>query len=90
MLTCRYAEAVKHAALSVGVEAEIQWVHSADLEKGKGWDESRRQMEIIVPGGFPVSRGIEGKIQAARYARENKIPYLGLCWNAGDVCGIRT
>ncbi len=71
-------EAVRHAALSVGVEAEILWVHSAELEKGKGWGEVRSAYGIIVPGGFG-SRGIEGKIAAARYARENKVPYLGLC-----------
>jgi CTP synthase len=78
-------EAVKHAALSLGVEAEIQWVHSADLEKGKGWDEVKAADGIIVPGGFG-SRGIEGKIQAAHYARENKIPYLGLCLGMQVMC----
>jgi len=78
-------EAVKHAALSMGVEAEIQWVHSADLEKGKGWDEVKAADGIIVPGGFG-SRGIEGKIQAAGYARENKIPYLGLCLGMQLMC----
>jgi CTP synthase len=78
-------EAVKHAALSLGVEAEIQWVHSADLEKGKGWDEVRAADGIIVPGGFG-SRGIEGKIQAAGYARENNIPYLGLCLGMQVMC----
>lgn len=71
-------EAVKHAALYVGVEADIAWVHSSDLEKGKGWDVMRTVDGIIVPGGFG-SRGTEGKIQAARFARENKVPYLGLC-----------
>ena len=78
-------EAIKHAALSLGVEAEIQWVHSADLEKGKGWDEVKAADGIIVPGGFG-SRGIEGKIQAAGYARENKIPYLGLCLGMQVMC----
>jgi CTP synthase len=78
-------EAIKHAALSMGVEAEIQWVHSADLEKGKGWDEVKAADGIIVPGGFG-SRGIEGKIQAAGYARENKVPYLGLCLGMQVMC----
>jgi CTP synthase len=78
-------EAIKHAALSLGVEAEIQWVHSADLEKGKGWDEVKAADGIIVPGGFG-SRGIEGKIQAARYARENNVPYLGLCLGMQVMC----
>jgi CTP synthase len=78
-------EAVNHAALSLGVEAELLWVHSADLEKGKGWDEVKAADGIIVPGGFG-SRGIEGKIQAAGYARENKIPYLGLCLGMQLMC----
>lgn len=71
-------EALKHAALHIGVEVDLAWVHSSDLEKGKGWDVVESADGIIVPGGFG-SRGTEGKIQAARYARENKIPYLGLC-----------
>jgi CTP synthase len=71
-------EALLHAALSLGIEVIIDWVHSAELEKGRGWEMVQAADGIIVPGGFG-SRGIEGKIQAARYARENKIPYLGLC-----------
>ncbi len=71
-------EAVKHAALHIGVEVDLAWVHSSDLEKGKGWDVLKAVDGIIVPGGFG-SRGTEGKIQAARYARENQVPYLGLC-----------
>jgi CTP synthase len=78
-------EAVEHAALSVGLEAEIQWVLSSDLEKGKGWDLVQAADGIIVPGGFG-SRGIEGKIQTAKYARENKIPYLGLCLGMQVMC----
>jgi len=71
-------EALKHAALAVGVELSIEWIHSADLEKGKGWEGIKRSAGILVPGGFG-SRGTEGKIQAIKYAREKKIPYLGLC-----------
>jgi len=71
-------EAVRSAALATGVEAEILWLHSAELEKGKGWSELETVDGIIVPGGFG-SRGIEGKIAAARYARERRVPYLGLC-----------
>jgi CTP synthase len=71
-------EAVRHAALAAGVEAEISWLHSAELEKGRGWEELRAAHGIIVPGGFG-SRGIEGKIAAGRHARENQVPYLGLC-----------
>ena len=71
-------EAVRHAAAEVGVEAEILWLHSAELEKGKGWDKLESAHGVIVPGGFG-SRGIEGKIDAARFARTEEVPYLGLC-----------
>ena len=78
-------EALKHAALANDVEVEIGWVHSADLEKDKGWDVVQNADGILVPGGFG-SRGIEGKIMAARYARERKIPYLGLCLGMQTMC----
>jgi CTP synthase len=71
-------EALKHAALHLGVELDLSWVHSTDLEKGRGWDVVEGVDGVVVPGGFG-SRGIEGKIQTAHYARMNKVPYLGLC-----------
>jgi len=71
-------EALKHAGLALECEVEILWVHSAELEKGRGWEMVREADGILVPGGFG-SRGTEGKLQAIRYARENKVPYLGLC-----------
>jgi len=71
-------EATRHAALSLGLDDEILWIHSSDLEKGRGVELFQDADGIIVPGGFG-ERGIEGKIHAARYARENNIPYLGLC-----------
>jgi CTP synthase len=71
-------EALTHAALHLGVELDLHWIHSVEVEKGKHWDEIRSMDGILVPGGFGA-RGIEGKIQAAHYARENNIPYLGLC-----------
>ena len=71
-------EALKHAAWSEGVEAEISWVHSVDLEKGRSWQMVEEADGILVPGGFG-ERGTEGKMQAAHYARVHKIPYLGLC-----------
>ena len=71
-------EALKHAAIHLGVELNLHWVHSAEVEKGKGWDVIQKSDGIIVPGGFG-SRGIEGKIQAAHFARTNQVPYLGLC-----------
>ncbi|HQV93247.1 MAG TPA: CTP synthase [Anaerolineales bacterium] len=78
-------EALKHAALANDVEVEISWVHAADLEKDKGWDVVQNADGILVPGGFG-SRGIEGKILAARYAREKKVPYLGLCLGMQVMC----
>jgi CTP synthase len=71
-------EALKHAALSLGLEVNISWIHSSDLEKGRSWDAMESVDGVVVPGGFG-SRGTEGKIQTAKYARENKVPYLGLC-----------
>jgi CTP synthase len=72
-------EALKHAALYYGVDVEIEWISSADIEKMTDIEEALKGVDaIVVPGGFG-SRGVEGKIRTARYARENKIPYLGLC-----------
>ena len=71
-------EALKHACLNQNAKVEILWVHSAKLEENTGWDLVHKADGIIAPGGFG-DRGIEGKIQAITYARENKIPFLGLC-----------
>ncbi len=71
-------EALKHAALALGVEIEIAWIQSSELEKGRSWNEVSGSDGILVPGGFG-SRGTEGKIQAIRFAREHRVPYLGLC-----------
>ena len=72
-------EALKHAALSLGVEVEINWVHSAELEKGEGWELIREVDGILVPGGFG-SRGIEGKIQAAVMPGRIKSPTWDCAW----------
>jgi CTP synthase len=71
-------EALRHAALRLGVEEEVAWIHSSDVEKGRSLDQIYDADAILVPGGFG-ERGTEGKMIAIRYARENKIPYLGLC-----------
>ncbi len=78
-------EALKHAGLAMDREVKIEWVSSADLEKGRGWERLHEVGGIVVPGGFG-SRGIEGKIAAARYARENGVPYLGLCLGMQTMC----
>ncbi len=71
-------EALKHAALRLGVEVNLKWVHATELEKGRGLDTLESVDGLVVPGGFG-SRGIEGKIQAAHFARTHNLPYLGLC-----------
>ncbi|MFC2058441.1 CTP synthase [Chloroflexota bacterium] len=71
-------EALCHAALYHDRDVDIIWIESEELEKDGGEALLRTANGIVVPGGFGY-RGIEGKINAARYARENGIPYLGLC-----------
>ncbi|NUM25160.1 MAG: CTP synthase [Candidatus Buchananbacteria bacterium] len=73
-------EAVKHAGLANGVKPEIHWINSDVYEKNPSLVKELKDYDgVIVPGGFG-SRGIEGKIQAIKYVRENGIPYLGLCY----------
>ncbi len=71
-------EALKHASLFLGLDLDLKWIHSADLEKEDNLEMLDKVSGIVVPGGFG-SRGIEGKIAAAHYARVNKVPYFGLC-----------
>jgi len=71
-------EALHHAAVYHDRDLELHWIHSEDLEKDGSEALLNSVHGIVVPGGFGV-RGIEGMIAAARYARENKVPYLGLC-----------
>ena len=90
-------EALKHAGYENGVYVDIKWV---DSEKLNSYDDIVNNLSdvdgILVPGGFG-DRGIDGKILACRYARENDIPYLGICLGmqiaviefAKNVCGIK-
>ena len=72
-------EALIHAGWAVGRDVEIRWVDSGDADRGQRSTSAWPAWHgIVVPGGFG-ERGIEGKIAAARYARENNVPYLGLC-----------
>jgi len=71
-------EALNHAGSHHGGHVEVVWVDSERLTDGEVEQELATCDGILVPGGFGV-RGIEGKIQAARYARENQVPYLGIC-----------
>jgi len=70
-------EALKHAGLEKGVDVNIRWVDSDedDVTESENLTEADG---VVVPGGFG-SRGTEGKIEAIRYARENDVPFLGLC-----------
>ena len=71
-------EALSHAALYHNRCLNLLWVQSEDLEKDSADTLLRSAQGIIIPGGFGV-RGIEGMVKAASYARNNEIPYLGLC-----------
>ena len=71
-------EAISHGGVANDCGVEIQRVDSEDIERDGAEKYLRGLGGVLVPGGFG-ERGIEGKIQAARYARENTVPYLGLC-----------
>ncbi|MCM1129038.1 MAG: CTP synthase [Alistipes senegalensis] len=70
-------EALRHAGIHTKSRVNIDFLDSEEIEE-KGTDGLEKYDAILVPGGFG-SRGVEGKIRAAQYARENKIPYLGIC-----------
>jgi CTP synthase len=78
-------EALFHAASALDRKLEIVWISSGDLERDRGWDLLQSVDGIVVPGGFGY-RGVEGKILAGRYAREHKVPYLGLCLGMQTMC----
>lgn len=71
------SEALKHAGIHTETEVRISYIDSENIET-EGTGCLKNFDAILVPGGFGV-RGVEGKIAAARYARENKVPYLGIC-----------
>ena len=72
------AEALAHAGFENGAKVEIDWVDSEELTPESAPRALQGADGILVPGGFG-GRGIEGKIAAAKYARENDVPYLGIC-----------
>ena len=79
------SEALIHGGLHDEAGIRIQWVESGEIEKS-GPDRPLQDADgILIPGGFGI-RGIEGKVDAIRYARERKIPYLGLC--LGMQCAV--
>ena len=78
-------EALRHAAWAHGVDARIRWVDSEKLTSDNVAAALDGAAGVLVPGGFG-HRGIEGKVLAAHYARERRIPYLGLC--LGLQCAV--
>ncbi|MEL7037517.1 MAG: CTP synthase [Cyanobacteria bacterium J06592_8] len=78
-------EALRHAAIEIGVELNIRWVNSEEVQSSSIASVLENIDGIIVPGGFGI-RGIDGKIAAIQYAREQNIPFLGLC--LGMQCGV--
>ena len=78
-------EALGHAAIAIGSEVKLRWVNAEDIE-AEGVESYLQQVSgLIVPGGFG-SRGIQGKIAAIEYARQQQIPFLGLC--LGMQCAV--
>src|SRR5215469_4273226 len=90
-------EALVHGALAHNLKLHVNWIEAEGLESGQqACDEQLRDYDgILVPGGFG-KRGIEGMLQAIRYAREQKVPYFGICLGmqtaciefARNVCGL--
>ena len=89
-------EALKHGGIASHATVNIRWVDSEQVNDGNVAEILDGVQGILVPGGFG-SRGIDGMISAIRYARENRIPYLGLCLGlqlaivefARNVCGLK-
>lgn len=79
-------EAIKHAAWFSNVAPKLDWIDAEEFERNDTEIKKLRNFDgILVPGGFG-SRGIEGIIAAIKYARENKIPYFGLCYGMQLAC----
>ncbi|VDZ52449.1 CTP synthase [Serratia odorifera] len=77
MPTSPVIEALKHGGLKNRLTVNIKLIDSQDVET-RGVDVLKGLDAILIPGGFGY-RGVEGKVMTARYARENNIPYLGIC-----------
>ncbi|MEA2054271.1 MAG: CTP synthase (glutamine hydrolyzing) [Candidatus Thermoplasmatota archaeon] len=71
-------EAFRHAGANLGVNVNVKWIEAEDLEKGD-LNSLKNLHGILVPGGFGT-RGTDGKIESIRYARENDVPFLGICF----------
>ncbi len=78
-------ESLRHASLAAGVSLHLHWVNSEDIQDDGADKHLGNVHGILVPGGFGI-RGVDGKIEAIRYAREHNIPFLGLC--LGMQCSV--
>ncbi len=88
-------QAIEHAGAELSAAVRLEWVDSSDLTESNLSQRLKNVHGVIVPGGFGV-RGVDGKIACIRYVRENRIPYLGICYGmqlavieyARHVCGL--
>jgi CTP synthase len=88
--------ALEHAGIVLSCDVKIKWIETTDVTDDNVGDFLADVDGIIVPGGFGT-RGAEGKIACIKYARENSLPYLGLCFGfqmavvefARNVCGLK-
>jgi CTP synthase len=88
--------ALEHAGIALGYDVRIKWIETTSITDTNAAEHLADVDGIIVPGGFGT-RGAEGKIACAKYARENNLPYLGLCFGfqtavlefARNVCGLK-
>lgn len=79
-------EALNHGGIYNDINVDIKWISAETLENDKDIENYFKDINgLIIPGGFG-ERGIEGKIEAIKYARENKIPYLGICLGMQLMC----
>jgi CTP synthase len=78
-------EALKHAGIYHGTQVTIDWINSEEVTKKNVAQLLKKADAIVVPGGFG-NRGVEGKIFSIQYAREKKVPYLGLCLGMQTAC----
>ncbi len=79
-------ESLNHGGYYFGKNIDIKWINAEELDDNNNWDSLFSDVDgVLVPGGFGL-RGINGKINAVKYVRENKIPYFGIC--LGMQCAV--
>ncbi|MGM0123547.1 CTP synthase [Enterococcus sp. AZ194] len=78
-------ESLKHAGFAYDSDIEIDWIQAQDITQENATEKLRHLDGILVPGGFG-DRGVEGKVEAIRFARENDVPFLGICLGMQMAC----